>query len=236
MQKFFNGVCWLISAYFLLLANYIYGFPPDLTGRAGVALIASFVLFILPFAKRLSLSGVFDFEAKVEKVKGEVEEFKKETRDLLKIQNSLISSVSANQTTQNIFHIPSLTDAANAERQIPQTTSISGEVDDRIARALGIGNGEINVELARTRMELERTLRDKVGKSISLGGRRDVKYLSLSALWRKFLENRPEHRNLDAAMRYVTDICNAAVHGQMVPQDNAIEAIKLGEEIRMVLS
>lgn len=219
-----------------MLANCSYGFPPDLTGKAGVALIAAFIFFLLPFAKRLSLSGIFDFEAKIEEVKGEVEDFKQETRDLLKIQNSLISNVSANQTTQNIFHIPSLTDAANAERQIPQAAQISDEVDARISRALAIGSGEINVELARTRIELERTLRDKVGKTVSFGGRRDVKYLSLATLWRKFLEERPEHRNLDSAMRYVTDICNAAVHGQMVPQDNAIEAIKLGEEIKMALS
>ncbi len=236
MQKAFNGACWLIAAYFFVVANFSYGFPPDLTGSAGVALIAAFIFFLLPFAKRLSLSGIFDFEAKIEDVKEEVKYFKQETRELLKIQNSLISSVSTNQTTQNIFHIPSLTDAANAERQLPQTAQISEEVNARISRALAIGGSEVNVELARTRMELERTLRNIVGKSVSLGGRRDVKYLSLTTLWRKLLEERPEHRNLDAAMRYVTDICNAAIHGQMIPPDNAVEAIKLGEEIRMALS
>lgn len=219
-----------------MLANYSYGFPPDLTGRAGVALIAAFIFFLLPFAKRLSLSGIFDFEAKIEEVKGEVKDFKQETRELLKIQNSLISNVSSNQTTQNIFQIPSLTDAANAERQIPHAGQMSAEVDDRISRALKIGSVEINVELARTRMEIERTLRNKVGKTVNSGNRRDVKYLSLATLWRKFLGEHPEYMNLDSAMRYVTDICNAAVHGQMVPQDNAIEAIKLGEEIKMALS
>ncbi|SDE78801.1 hypothetical protein SAMN04488117_101223 [Celeribacter baekdonensis] len=237
MKIAFNIICWAVSIYFFTLANLSYGFPPDWSGTAGIALIVAIVFFLFPFAKSISITGLFSFEAKVEEVKKEVIEFKAETRDLLRIQNSLISSVTATQTTHNVFNIPSLTDAANAERKISQNGvhKITPEISERIDRALAIGGSELNVELARTRMELEQTLRSKVGKSVNLGGKPDVKYLSLTRLWRLFLEENSQHKNFDDAMRYVTDICNAAIHGQAIPQANAIEAIQLGEEIKIAL-
>ncbi|MDF2372517.1 MAG: hypothetical protein P1V21_17165 [Rhizobiaceae bacterium] len=191
------------------------------------------VLFLLPFAKSLSVSGLFSYQAKIEEIKKDVSEFKSETRDLINIQNALISNVTNSQTTHNVFNIPSWTDARSAEKELGETgrPSVTPERSEKIELAISNGPAAINVELARTRMEIEAILRKKMGRRTSLGGKRDIKYISLMGLWREFLKQNTDKANYDAAMRYVVDICNAAIHGQNVPQGHAIEALQMGEEL-----
>lgn len=238
MQLLLRIVCWAIAFYFFIISNIGYNFPPDLSGPAGKALLVSIVLFLLPFAKSLSITGLFSYEAKIDEVKKEVSDFKTETRDLIKIQTSLITSVSANQTTHNVFNIPSLTDAANAEKQIPHRAQNpnSTETAERVKHVVSVGPLELNIELARTRMDLERLLREKVGRTTGLGGKREVKFMSLTGLWREYIQDNPQMKHYDSAMRYVVDICNAAIHGQNVPIENAVEAIQLGDEIKSALT
>ncbi|MEX3007282.1 hypothetical protein [Hoeflea sp. TYP-13] len=238
MTKTLRTVCWIASAYFFGIANLAYSYPPDLSGSAGIALLIGIALFLLPFAKSLSITGLFSYEARIKEVKRDVSEFKAETRDLLKIQNSLITNVSNNQSTHNVFNIPSLTDAANAERQLGKTVRDvpSPAVSARVERATAVGPTELNLELARTRMELEQELRKKLGRSTNLGGKRDTKFLSLTGLWREYLRENEHLANLDSAMRYVVDISNAAIHGQNVPIEHAVEAIQMGEDIKVALA
>jgi uncharacterized protein YoxC len=51
-----------------------------------------FIFFLLlPQAKKLKLGKLIEYEAKIDEVKKEVQEFKEETRQILSMQNTIIT-------------------------------------------------------------------------------------------------------------------------------------------------
>jgi hypothetical protein len=87
--------------------------------------------------------------------------------------------------------------------------------------------------LARTRIQLERLLRQILGKKTQYDNKSfdDVKFISAGRLYRMFLKEYPEFRYLEPSFEYVLRICNAAIHGQQVPSGQAQEALEIGAKL-----
>jgi len=83
-------------------------------------------------------------------------------------------------------------------------------------------------------MELEKGLRTALGrKTVSddplgkTGG-----FLSARQLFKKFAVEHSKYKSMHSSFDYILKICNAAIHGQQVPESHAHEAIHMG--IRML--
>jgi hypothetical protein len=91
---------------------------------------------------------------------------------------------------------------------------------------------------AWTRIEIERLLRTVIERDLHAWYAQsevDVKFASLPQLFDAFLKRFPEYRYLRDAFRYVTQVCNAAIHAQVVSEDQAREAFGLGGQVISIL-
>ncbi len=239
MTVVFRSICWVLAAYFFIIPHLLWGWPPEWAAPAAFPIALSIFLFLLPFAKSISLGSWFSFEAKIDRIKDDVSAFKAETRNILAMQSSMITSVSQNVAQHTTFNLPSLSDAYTAERRIEEssptvvpTKNADGNFSEYIAQSLL----DPNLALAKLRMELEIEFRRILGKRTQLGAKTDVKFMSLRSLWQEFFKCFEEKRYLLEALHYVNDICNAAIHGQRVPSEHAVEALSMGfrivEELR----
>jgi hypothetical protein len=92
--------------------------------------------------------------------------------------------------------------------------------------------------LAWTRIEIERNLRGVLGRdliswqSLSVGS---IRFATLPQLFEAFTKRYPEYQYLKDAFRYVTQVCNAAIHAQFVSEDQAREALGLGGQVIKIL-
>lgn len=218
--------------YFALIANTQYGFPPDWTGSAGISMVIALVLFLLPFAKEFSLTGVFSFKAKVSEVKREVSDFKTEIREQIRIQNSNISNVSNNVSV----HLPGLSETYRAEASIRQKNPNSSVFDEQKNEQLYrrfelLEQTELAFEMAKLRIQLEKRLRELLALHTNLKPKSDRRFLSLHKMWRMYVDSRPDAEYLERAFRVVLDVGNAGAHGQTVSLDVAVEAYLLAQEI-----
>lgn len=236
MQTVLRIVCWGGAAYFFGLANFGYGYPPDWTGNPDLCLLVALVLFLLPFAQEFSLTGVFSFKAKVDEVKRDVSDFKSEIREQIKIQNSNISSVSNSVVVQ----LPGSTDALNAERDITQRQPsamqrFSNSAEDLRGLLVDLTEHEQRVMMTGVLSVLEYELRRILNYSTSLKPKGGHRYRALGSLWSEFKREHPDLSYLDTAMRFAMDVGNAAVHGQRIPLETAVETILFKDEILKVL-
>lgn len=239
MTVVFRSICWILAAYFFVIANLLWGWPPEWTSQAAFSIGLSIFLFLLPFAKSISLGSWFSFEAKIEGIKDDVDAFKAETRNILAMQSLMITNVSQNVAQHTTFNLPSLSDAYTAERRIEEnspTVAPTENADRNVSEYIAQSRSDPNLALAKLRMELEIEFRRILGKRTKLGAKTDVKFMSLRSLWQEFFKYFKEKRYLLEALQYVNDICNAAVHGQQVPSEHAVEALSMGfrilEELR----
>lgn len=111
----------------------------------------------------------------------------------------------------------------------PKAKDQAEQVEDRIIRQ---SDDDRTMALARTRIDIERALRDLIGKDTDLPiSNPDVKYMSVSRLFDKAAAEYSPLRNLQQPFRYMMQICNAAIHAQRVSEDQANEALALGAQI-----
>ncbi|MCA1777792.1 MAG: hypothetical protein LC676_19955 [Loktanella sp.] len=215
MQFFLRAVCWIGSAYFFWLANFHYGFPPDWAGSAGISLVVSLALFLLPFAQEFSLSRVFSFKAKVNEVKKEVADFRLDMRNQLNQQHALLATaVNIKNNNSVSLHIPGQKAALDAEEKIFENRPdakqrYDSDSDDALAEFQAMDPVELATTMAGLRIRLETELRSYFGYSTHLKPVSDRRFISLSGLWKKYLNKNPDKFFLDSAVRFVKDVGNA---------------------------
>ena len=96
-----------IAIYFIWAFHLQVGFPPcrPLTPTAATYLGLFAFFFLLPFAHRLKLGKLIEFEAKVERVQEEVKAVRTETRELVLTVSNMVNAVS-NTVSQNVVVNP----------------------------------------------------------------------------------------------------------------------------------
>lgn len=230
-----RAISLFFSAYFLYAFHLNVGFPPskDISSTS-ITYLALFVFFLLlPFAKKLKLGKLLEYEAKVDEVKKEVKEFKEETRQILSMQNTLINTVS-NTISQNInITMPGLNEAQDAKQQLNETIKEPEQpevIEDEINEFLASEGSDLNFALAKLRMEIERELRRILGKrtQTSEPTRMKGKFLSARSLFKEFTMEHPEYKGMYGSFDYILKVCNAAIHGQSISQEHAHEALYMG--------
>jgi len=90
---------------------------------------------------------------------------------------------------------------------------------------------------ARTRIDIERAIRELLDKNgnFKTASQTDINYAGVNQLADILLRQNPHLRYLRRSFRYVTQICNAAIHAQVVSDLQAEEALALGAEILTAL-
>ena len=230
-----------IAIYFIWAFHLQVGFPPyrpmTPTGATYLGLFAFF--FLLPLAHRLKLGKLIEFEAKVERVQEEVKAVRTETRELVLTVSNIVNAVS-NTVSQNVVVNP-LPD--QEEKQIaredlsitlPPDSDPSGHYSD-ISEYVGTSEPDLHYALARLRIDLERELRRILGigkrQIPDLSSKLKIRFISTRLMFRRLASSKPRYKNIQSSIDYLLQICNAAIHGQRVPEDSAHEALDMGIRI-----
>lgn len=231
----FPFLCRLIGIVLLGLGIYGIGIPPkENIGSTSVFLLVLSLFFILlPLAKKISLGKLLTFEKEIGKVKEEVSEFKEETREFLNVYSNMITAISntVNQTVN--VHLPGKEQVQEAKDELNSTLKEkvpSETVEDEVEAYLNQSGNDLNFALARMRMELERSLRELLGKRTVTKAPHTMKskYMSARQLFRELTNQYPDYKGLHSSFDYILKVCNAAIHGQKISEGYGYEALYMG--------
>ncbi|WP_269621202.1 hypothetical protein [Zhongshania sp. BJYM1] len=243
--EIFRILCLLLAAYFFIAFHSDVGFPAGgkVSSSGGLYLVLSMFFFLVPFAKRLKLGKLFEYEAKIDELKGDVDAFKSEMRQTVALQANLINAVS-NTVSQNInINVPWGREAEKAKEDLDETIPESPEsttLEDEIRRILIQSEDDPNYALAKLRMELESELRRILGYRTKTADPTQMKgkFLSAGPLFKKFVARFPKYAGARSSFDFILSVCNAAIHGQRVSDKYAHEALYVGvrllEEFRQI--
>ena len=176
----------LVAVYFIWTFHQHVGFPPakDLT-ITSVAYLVLFVFFtILPFARRLKIGKILEFEAKVKEVRQEVREVREETRQLISTVSTVANSMSSTIKQTIHFGVPGKEEGEIAEEKLSEVITDPPEPTAHqrdIQALLSAEESDIHYALARLRIDIERELRRVLGKRLEFDGPSAVrgKFLSV---------------------------------------------------------
>lgn len=167
------------------------------------------------------------------KYKEDVKQFKEETRATLATYTTLVSTISnaVNQTVN--VNLPGRAEANEAKQELETTLKTKperSEIEEKIDLFLEAEDSDLNYALARLRMQLEKELRRILGKrtETTFPAEENLKFLSARSLFSQFIGKYPNYRGMGSSFDYVLKICNAAIHGQFIPEGYAHEALSMG--------
>jgi hypothetical protein len=114
------------------------------------------------------------------------------------------------------------------EEKAPATANAALEVERDFLQQ----DDDIVIALFKTRVEIERLLRTIVGKSTTLPpGKENIRMAGLPQLFDIFVAQNPKYKYLRKSLRYVNQVCSAAIHAQQVSEQQAREVLALGSKI-----
>ena len=240
----FPAVCYLLATYFGYAFCLAVGIPPvkAIDTTSGTYLALTLFLVMLPEAKRLKLGTIFEYESRVQELKQEVKDFKDETRQTLATYSTLVSAISNTVNHTVNVNLPGQEAASRAKQDLDQvlTTKTSPvTLEDRVSELVRSAGGDYHYALAKLRMQLERELRrilEKRPVPVDPSSDRDSpKFLSTRTLFAQFADAYPTYERIHSSYDFVLRICNAAIHGQVVPEDRAEQALFLGARMLIAL-
>ena len=234
-SHFFSVASRIVAGYFFWVLHLHVGFPPmePLTPTSAAYLTLSLLFLVLPYAQRLRVGRLVEFEAKVKQVQTDVREVRSEAREILTTVSVLANAVSATMNQSVVVNVPSQEEGRAARDELmkavthpPPPTSR----DDSIREYLGSDDLALPYGLARLRIDLERQLRRILGKRLASGGPGGVrvKFLPVRSLFRQLVAVEPRYGAMQESVGYLLEVCNAAMHGQRISERVAYEAIDMG--------
>jgi len=244
-KNIFSELCMALSAYFIYIFHNLAGLPPaqPLTPTTTLYLILSLFFFLLPFARKLKLGSMLEYESKIDAIKVDVKEFKDEVRQLVLLQNNLINTVS-NSLSQNInISVPGLREAREAKEELNETISdppASETINKKVEAYIAAEGMDLTFALAKLRIDLEKELRSILGMRMETQDPLKMKrgFLPVGSLFRKFVAKYPKYEGMGSSFDYILKICNAAVHGQIISEGHSHEALDMGfrmlDELRKI--
>ncbi len=229
----------LFAVYFIWAFHIHVGLPPTrpLTHTAAAYLALFIFFFVLPFAQRLKLGKIIEFEAKVEQVRADIKEVRTETRELISTMSVAVNAISASMNQSVVVNVAALEEERVVARE--QLSSALAESPDLTREErenleyLRADKSDIHYALARLRMDLERELRRILGKRLEADdpSRMRGRFLSARSLFQRLGSAIPRYKNMGDSFKYLLQVCNAAIHGQRIPENIAHDAIDIGFRI-----
>lgn len=234
----FPTISWILGGYFFFVFHNICGFPLKIPTDewSWIFLGLSVLFFLVPFAKRIKIGEFIEFEREIKNMKENISEFKTETRQSLSLISSSINTISNIQNIK-IYNV-GVEKIKDADEKVADFLSPEASSEAISLKKELLFDEEDNITaLARTRIILEQLLRKILGKKLKgkRFGEKETKYLSARQLFRHFLTEYPEYKEMTKAFEYVIRICNAAIHGQRIPEDEATAAFDMSSRIIAVL-
>jgi hypothetical protein len=234
------ALSWLVSLYFLVGFAINVGFPPgrSLTS-ADLAYGFLWLLFLfLPFFNKVKIGRFLELERELKNTKEELKDFKTEIRNNISVLSTNINTIGSfsNQVTVNL---PGLAELEELKRKIDElTTPTTKQEAEEIRSDILLESEHTLMALARIRIKMEYLLRKILGKKLSVNELRNmsIKFLGLRSMFNMFINENPQYRYLLEPFMYVNQVCNAAIHAQRVPEEQASEALDLGATILAVLT
>ena len=232
-------ISWAASLYCGVDLIHSVGFLPSesaLTGHALMLLL--FLLFLLlPFFGKIKIGDFLELEREVKKAKDELQEFKADVRHNLSLLSTNVSTISgfSNQLTVNLPNASELREARQeVESNAPRGLAREDKADDP-EQFLPLEDPTL--ALAWVRIEMERVLRKILGRRLSIANEKspNIKFTGITRLFELFLDIYPRYEYLRDGFRFVSRVCNAAVHAQRLSEDQVSEAMGLGATIISIL-
>jgi hypothetical protein len=227
-------ICWSMGFYmFRVSATRInLDDTKELDGLIVFLLVFSIGLILLPFLKSLKIGKIIELEREIEETKQELKETKTELRQSVSLALATVNtSINSLNNSINIT-IPGIDEMRKEiEKFKPQKESLTEKsLEQELDEIIEDNEGDLNFALAKTRMEIERLMRKILKKrtSISELTNQDIKFYTLSKLFRMLTTEHPNFKQYHHSFRYVLSVCNAAIHGQKVSYGQAQEALQLG--------
>ena len=231
----FPFICRLMAVILLLLALYSLDFPPNKDiGSTSLFFLLSIFFLLLPIAKKISFAKIITFEREIDKVRNEVNEFKEETREFLGVYSNMITAISntVNQTVN--VHLPGEAEAKKAKEELESSLSSKESkldtIEEEVENYLRQSGGDLNYALARLRMDIERNLREILGKRTNTSDPTAMKgkFMSARQLFKEFTRQYPQYKGMYSSFDYIIKVCNAAIHGQKIFDGHGYEALHMG--------
>lgn len=232
------ALSWFVSFYFLLGFCANVGFPPDRNLLIGDALYVALWLFFLflPFFSKIKIGSILELERQVQQAKDELREFKAEIRNSVSVLSTNVNTIGG-MTNQITVNIPGLAELREARQMVDDRTPLDTKrTAEQVEAQLVLQSEDPTLALAKTRIDIERLLRESVGKRTSVSNVDDsIKFAGINQLFQLFVAKNDQFAYLRQPFKYVTQICNAAIHAQRVSEEQAQEALALGAQIIAVL-
>lgn len=238
-MKFTKGgvlwlLSWIVAVYFGVGFVAKANFPPKTDLLIGDALFVGLTLFflLLPFFDKIKIGSWLELERKVEEAKKEAAAAKEELREFKTEVRTTMSVVSSNSIRQNI----------NVQVQPNAIREQGAEVDQNLGedarrRASAVeselqAEPDVNVALAKVRIDIERLLRSIIGATLKTPDvRKQTRYLTIPKMLDQLIEDDQSYAYLAEPMKLVLTVCNAAIHAQYVTKEQADEALLLGSKV-----
>jgi hypothetical protein len=231
-------IAWTIGFYILRKSANLINLeePEEIHIYHILFLFISFLFILLPFIKTIKIGKLLELQRDIGRTKEEVKDFKTEVKQSMTLLSTSINT-SINSLNSNInISIPGTDDLRKEIEKLrtevsdARTTTIKNVKEE----ILSSEEGDHVMALAKTRIEIEKTLREKLNKRLSVGQKQnieDIKFLTLNRLGQLYIKENPEFEKFWKSFKYVQSICNAAIHGQNVSYEQAYEALQLGTMI-----
>jgi hypothetical protein len=185
----------------------------------------------MPFFNKIKIPKLIELERSVAAAKNELEEFKGQTNNMFSILSTSINTINSNTT--NII-MPNRDELIAANKEFDQSVEEERPEAIRvIEEQLILDDEDRIVALARLRIKLEYLLRELLLHIAVDKGKREneLRRLSLPSLFKEFRAHSSGYEHLEKSLYYVTQICNAAIHSQLISPGQADEALELGAKI-----
>ena len=227
-------ICWSIGFYILRVSAIRINVDDtkNVDGLIVFLLVFSIGLILLPFLKSLKIGKIIELEREVEDTKKELRDTKAELRQSISLALATVNtSISSLNNSVNI-NIPGVEKMRTEIERLRSRKDVisSNTLEQELNEIIDSNEGDLNFALAKTRMEIERLMRKILNKrtSVSESESQNIKYMTLTKLFRLIIKRYPEFEQFHHSFKYVQSVGNAAIHGQRISYDQAEEALQLG--------
>ena len=233
--NYFSIFSRLIAVYFIWVFHRHVGFPPteQLTYTSTTYLTLFIFFLVLPFTQRIKLGKLIEFEARVEQVQADIKEVRTETRELISTVSIMANTISNSINQSIVVNLPGTEEAQVAREDLSEVLTQEPEATVQEKERLDYietGDSNMHYALVRLRADLERELRRILDKHLEseYSSKMRARFLSARSLFRRLVSVSSRYEKMQNSFRYLLRVCDAAAHGQRVPDDIAREAIDMG--------
>jgi len=233
--SFVLGILILISFFvWVVVSAYFCGLCQSITTPYILYFMLSLgvILILFPFVRKIRVGNFLELEKNIQETRKEIDDFRGEVRNIFSVISNINSAQASVKNYNYIVDFKERKAALDSENSIvnqyPEIIPSSEEIQEEYNKT---DREDYILSLARTRIEIEKRLRQIMGKRLKGENLDHVRFMSLNKLVRLFIQKYKIDENLESSFEYVIKISNAAIHAQPVSKEQAEEVIALGTKL-----